>query len=112
MEKVNWRGRTSRERDQPMTKMQRTFTRDFKREAVQLAQSSDKPFTQIARDLGIHESTLLRWRQQFREQGEQAFPGSGHQLPHEEEIRRLRRENDLLRQERDILKKSHIESLS
>jgi hypothetical protein len=38
------------------------------------------------------------------EHGEQAFPGSGHQLPQEEEMRRLQRENDLLRQERDILK--------
>ena len=35
-----------------------------------------------------------------------AFPGSGHQLPQEEEIRRLQRENELLRQERDILKKA------
>ena len=89
-----------------MSTMQRTFTREFKREAVQLAQSSEKPFAQIARDLGIHESTLLRWRRQFAEHGEQAFPGSGHQLPQEEELRRLRRENDLLRQERDILKKA------
>ena len=106
MEKVNWREKPSRERDQTMSKMHRTFTREFKREAVQLTQSSEKPFTQIARDLGIHESTLLRWRRQFNEQGEQAFPGSGHQLPQEEELRRLRRENELLRKARDILKKA------
>ena len=85
-----------------MTKIQRTFTREFKLEAVKLAHSSHKPMTQIARDLGIADTTLLRWRQQFSEHGEQAFPGSGHQLPHEEELRRLQRENDLLRQERDI----------
>ncbi len=89
-----------------MTKIQRTFTREFKLEAVKLAQSSTKPFGQIARDLGIADTTLSRWRRQFAEQGEQAFPGSGHQLPHEEEMRRLQRENELLRQERDILKKS------
>ena len=62
--------------------------------------------TQIARDLGIADSTLHHWCKQFSEQGEQAFPGSGHQLPQEEEIRQLKRENELLRQERDILKKS------
>jgi transposase len=89
-----------------MHKIQRTFTQEFKREAVQLAQSSHKSLAQIARDLGIAESTLHRWCHQFSENGEQAFPGSGHQLPQEEEIRRLQRENELLRQERDILKKA------
>jgi len=40
------------------------------------------------------------------EPSEQAFPGSGHQTPQEEELRQLKRENELLRQERDILKKA------
>ena len=94
-----------------MQKEQRTFTREFKVEAVELAQSSKKPLAQIARDLGIADSTLHHWRKLFSEQGEQAFPGSGHQTPQEEEIRHLKWENDLLRQERDILKKSRLESL-
>jgi transposase len=89
-----------------MQKQQRTFTKEFKLEAVQLAQSSNKPLVQIARDLGIADSTLHHWCQQMSQQGEQAFPGSGHQRPQEEEIRQLKRENDLLRQERDILKKA------
>jgi transposase len=89
-----------------MQKEQRTFTREFKVEAVQLAKSSEKPLAQIARDLGIADSTLHHWCQLFSEQGEQAFPGSGHQTPQEEEIRRLKRENEILRQERDILKKA------
>jgi transposase len=89
-----------------MQKTQRTYTREFKVEAVQLAKSSEKPLTQIARDLGIADSTLHHWCKQFSEQGEQAFPGSGHQMPHEEEIRNLKRENEILRQERDILKKA------
>lgn len=89
-----------------MQKEQRTFTREFKQEAVQLARSSDKSRAQIARDLGIADSTLHHWCQQFTEHGEQAFPGSGHQTPQEEEIRHLKRENDVLRQERDILKKA------
>lgn len=89
-----------------MQKTQRTFTREFKMEAVQLVQTSKKPLAQIARDLGIADSTLHHWRKLLSEQGEQAFPGSGHQTPQEEEIRHLKRENELLRQERDVLKKA------
>ncbi len=89
-----------------MPKTQRTFTREFKMEAVQLLQASEKPLAHIARDLGIAESTLHHWRKLFSEQGEQAFPGSGHQSPQEEEIRHLKRENEVLRQERDVLKKA------
>ncbi|MBO0790715.1 MAG: transposase [Ktedonobacteraceae bacterium] len=89
-----------------MQKTQRTFTKECKVEAVQLVQSSKKPLTQMARDLGIADSTLHHWCKLFSEQGEQAFPGSGHQTPQEEEIRQLKRENEVLRQERDILKKA------
>ena len=89
-----------------MTKTQRTFTKEFKLEAVQLAKNSQKPLTQIANDLGIADSTLHHWCTQFGEQGEHGFVGSGHQLPQEEELRHLKRENELLRQERDVLKKA------
>ncbi len=89
-----------------MQKEQRTFTREFKQEAVQLVRSSKKSQAQIARDLGIADSTLHHWCKQFAEHGEQAFPGSGHQTPPEEELRQLKRENEVLRQERDILKKA------
>jgi transposase len=94
-----------------MPKTQPTFTREFKVEAVKLAESGRKPITQIARDLGISDSAIHSWRKLYGAQGEQAFPGSGHQTAQEEEIRHLKRENELLRQERDILKKSHIEYL-
>ncbi len=89
-----------------MQKTQRTFTKEFKVEAVQLVQTRGKSMSQIARDLGIADSTLHHWCKLLSEQGEQAFPGSGHQTPQEEEIRHLKRENDLLRQERDSLKKA------
>jgi transposase len=89
-----------------MQKAQRTFTKEFKQEAVQLVKTSGKSMAQIARDLGIADSTLHHWCKLFLEHGEQAFPGSGHLLPQEEEVRRLKREVDLLRQERDILKKA------
>ncbi len=96
----------SSQREGVMPKEQRTFTREFKVEAVQLAQSSRKPLAQVARDLGIADSTLHQWCNLFSEQGKQAFPGSGHQTPEAEELRRLKRELEVTRQERDILKKA------
>lgn len=88
-----------------MPKEQRTFTKEFKQEAIRLAQTSGKSITQVARDLGIADSTLHHWCKLQAEQGEQAFVGSGHQTPLEEEVRRLKRELDIVRQERDLLKK-------
>ncbi len=82
---------------------QRTYTKEFKVEAVKLAQTSKKAKTQIAQELGISDSGLTRWCQ---EHGEHAFPGSGHQLPEQEELRRLKHELEVVRMERDILKKA------
>ena len=96
----------SAEQQEPHEQLdQRIYTRDFKLEAVRLSESSEKTVAQIARDLGIPERVLYRWRRELREQPEQAFPGKGHQSELEEENRRLRRELDLLKQEREILKK-------
>jgi transposase len=88
-----------------MAKQQKTYTKEFKLEAAQLVKSSGKPMSQVARDLGVSDSALYHWCKQLAEQGEQAFPGSGHQTEQEEELRRLRRELEVTRQERDILKK-------
>ena len=88
-----------------MGKQQKIYTREFKVEAVQLVKSSGKPMSQVARELGISDSALYHWSKQLAEQGGQAFPGSGHQTAQEEELRRLKRELDITRQERDILKK-------
>src|SRR5215813_15482664 len=103
---VNLREKTPQGREKTMQKIQKTYTKEFKMEAVQLVQSSKKPIAQIARDLGISDSALHQWRKQYGEHGSEAFPGSGHQTAQEEEIRHLKRENEMLRQERDILKKA------
>jgi transposase len=89
-----------------MAKELKTYTREFKIEAVRLLASSQKSQAQIARELGVADSTLSQWRKDLSEHGHDAFPGSGHQMPQEEEIRHLKREVDVLRQERDILKKA------
>jgi transposase len=85
---------------------QRMFTPEFKHEAVRLLETSGKSGIQIAKDLGISDTILYRWRQEMRAQGGAVFPGKGHQTELEEEVRRLRREVETLRQERDILKKA------
>jgi transposase len=89
-----------------MGKSQPTYSKEFKQEAVRLFETSGKSKTQIARDLGISDSALSKWYKEFGNLGEEAFPGKGHQIPIEEENRKLRRENDILRQEREILKKA------
>ena len=83
----------------------KTYTQEFKREAVRLAQTSGKPITQVARELGISDASIHHWRKELAEHGSEAFPGSGHQTALEEENRRLKRELERTRQERDILKK-------
>ncbi|MBO0779147.1 MAG: transposase [Ktedonobacteraceae bacterium] len=87
-------------------KIQKTYTLEFKREAVRLAQTSGKPIVQVARDLGMSDTSIHQWRKELAEHGEEAFPGSGHQTAQEEEVRRLKRELEMVKQERDILKKA------
>ena len=89
-----------------MGKSQPTYTKEFKQQAVNLFETSDKTKTQIARDLGISDSALSKWCKDFGEHREEAFPGKGHQTPLEEENKRLKREIEVLRQEREILKKA------
>src|SRR5690349_6287887 len=89
-----------------MQKVQKTYTPEFKHEAVRLAQTSGKPITQIARELGISDTSIHQWRKELAEHGSEAFPGSGHQTAQEEEIRRIKRELERVRMERDILKKT------
>jgi transposase len=91
-----------------MAKEQRIYTKEFKMEAVRLAETSGKPITELARELGVSDSTIHNWRKQLVEHGTDAFPGSGHQTPIEEENRRLKRELEVVKQERDILKKAII----
>src|SRR5437868_14514591 len=89
-----------------MSKSQPTYSKEFKQQAVTLFKTSGKSKTQIARDLGISDSALSKWCTEFREQGQEAFPGKGHQTAVEEENRKLKREIEILRQERDIVKKA------
>ena len=89
-----------------MTKQRRQYGREFKREAVELLETSDKSAAQLERELGIGKGCLSRWKRKFEEDGDDAFPGQGRLTPEKEEFRRLKRELEIARQERDILKKA------
>jgi transposase len=89
-----------------MVKKRNKYTREFKLEAVRLSEESEEPAAEIARQLGIRPNLLYRWREQFLKDGEEAFPGQGKLRPGDDEVRRLRRENARLREERDVLKKA------
>ena len=62
-----------------MQKVQKIYTAEFKREAVRLVQTSGKSIAQVARELGISDTSIHQWRKELAEHGSQAFPGSGHQ---------------------------------
>ena len=89
-----------------MGKPRRTFTREFKVEAVKLVTEQGYSIAEAARSLGINHNLIRNWKQAFQDNGEQAFPGRGKLSPFEEENRRLRAENKRLLAERDILKKA------
>ena len=85
------------------------FTREFKIEAVRLANESGKLVTDVARDLGISVQLLYKWQEDVAKLGETAFPGHGNgKKQQDDELSRLKRENLQLREERDILKKTVI----
>ena len=82
------------------------YSREFKLEAVRLLEQSDKPIAELARELGIRRNLLYKWRDTLSEKGEASFPGAGRKRDFEEENARLRRELELVKEERDILKKA------
>jgi transposase len=86
--------------------VRRTYTSQFKREAVELVEREGVSVAEAARRLGIDQTLLRSWKLKFQEQGDQAFPGAGQRTAIEEEVRQLREENVRLKMERDILKKA------
>ena len=87
--------------------MSKTYTEEFKQDAVRLVETSGKPKTQVARELGISESALYRWLKEYGTEQPHPTANNGQSVKDlEAELKRLRRENEVLRQERDILKKA------
>ena len=89
-----------------MSKRRRQYTREFKVEAAKLSYNSDKPVEQIAKDLGVSQSSLTRWRSEYRADPDQAFPGNGQLKERDEEVARLKKELRQTQLENEILKKA------
>jgi len=93
-----------------MADRRRQYTSEFKQEAVRLSQESGKSLAQVARELGVRADLLQKWKRQVEQgnglSGAAVFPGPGKLPPQEEELRRLRKEVETLRQERDFLKRA------
>lgn len=83
----------------------RRFTKEFADEAVRLALTSGRTQREIAQDLGVGLSTLVRWIGRSRDR-RAVDPPAAAEPDMAAELKRLRRENEILRQERDILKKA------
>jgi transposase len=89
-----------------MPRTRRTYTPEFKTEAVRLVTEQDYSVAEAARSLGVSENLIRNWKQALHDQGAHAFPGRGKLPAIEEELRRLRADNKRLLAERDILKKA------
>ena len=89
-----------------MGKKRRQFTKEFKIEAVRLIMGEGRRISEVARELGISEALLGRWKKKSEESKLDPFPGKGCLSPEDEELRQLRRENKRLRMQHEILKKA------
>jgi transposase len=81
-----------------------SYPAEFKERAVKLAVESEQPIAQTARDLGVNENPLHTWMGKYhRAERQEQQVNDAHLY---EELKRLRKENTRLKEERDILKKA------
>ena len=83
------------------------YSREFKLEAIRLADAGDKPASQVARELGIRANLLWKWRQQIEREVIAGVPAQRGR-PADDELTRVKRENARLKEENEILKKAAI----
>ena len=91
------------------TKKVKSYSEEFRRNAVALADQPDKTAREVAESLGIHVNQIYNWRTQFKKLSKGQFKivdGVDYSKSESEEIRRLKRENAKLKKERDFLKKA------
>ena len=85
----------------------KTYSREFKLEALRLAAAGGKPATQVARELGIRVNQLGKWKKQLEQEAATGVPAKRGR-PVDDEVAKLRRENARLKEENEILKKVAI----
>lgn len=91
-----------------MSKARRSYSKEFKLDAIALVEEQGYSVAEAARSLDINDGVLRRWIKQHREEGQRSFPGKGSQnlSPEQQRIRELEEENRKLKMEKDILKKA------
>lgn len=89
-----------------VTERRKRYTRQFNLEVLHLTESTDKPAAHLERDLRPSVVAIHHWRRQILVDGEDAFPGAGRVTGQAAVIRRLKRENEVMREERAIFKKA------
>ncbi len=86
----------------------KTYTKEFKVEAVRLASESDKPVTQVARELGLRVNQIYKWRKQMEEKQDSAFSGKRAAKDKDAEIRCLKKALAASQEENEFLKKTAV----
>lgn len=90
-----------------MGRVRRKHSREFKLEAVRALRSGQHTATELGRRLGVTEAHLRDWNKEYERYREEAFPGQGRRRGEvAEEMARLKRELEQVKEERDILKKA------
>jgi len=90
-----------------MTQERRKYSKEFKLETIRMFENGERSLAEIERELGITKGLIWKWRESLEKQTkkEEAFPGNGKLTETEARIRQLERENALLKQDKEILKK-------
>jgi transposase len=86
----------------------KTFTREFKLEAVRMMDEEERPAAEIARELGLRRNQLYKWKEQLSRKGDEAFtrPAGRPKKEEQSDLTTLRQENARLKEENEILKKA------
>ena len=86
--------------------MKRTYSREFKIKACELVLKDGIKHKVVAKKLGINHIMLYQWIDNYQTYGDDAFVGKGHQHKEDAELKKLRKENERLKMENEILKKA------
>ena len=84
----------------------KTYSKEFKREAVKLLQGGERTYREVAETVGVDHGVLRSWQKSLEAEGEDAFRGHGKRKALEAELHMLRQENQRLKEEQEILKKA------
>ena len=89
-----------------MSEKRKSYDKEFKLSAVKTIVEGAMSVSRVSKDLGVNENSLHKWKRDYLEDQQNAFPGKGRMKPEEEELRKLKRELQIVKMERDILKKA------